>query len=555
MKSIKKSILVLSMAIIFATIFSVYAFAGMYISSNVQNGDIWLYGDTPGVPVVIDDFDTPLDVGEVCLSQQVIADYGDGFFDVELKVQGGEGIEFVNEEAIVLVIDRSGSMIGNPWTQTVNACIALVESFPEEANIYFGIVTFETTATINSQLNNNRSEVISILKGLRSPSGSTYTDLGLQAAQNILSAYEGYGSKNVIVITDGQSSNPSRTSTAAANLKNSGALVYAIGVGSYRLSELQIIASSIPGRETIFTYSNFLLLSDTLTSILRNVTVNMGSAIDFENILSGNNHYYFENNKTLYWNLEDIDVNTLTYRVKLKESAIDKGFMPISSIASLRYTDINNQSRFESFDTPSVKMDSIYAVTFIDWDGAVIETQSVIRGDAAIAPTEPDNKYGWHFVGWDTDFSCITEDLTVTALYEINVYDVLFLDWDGVILGVEEVEHGAAATVPAEPEREGWIFAGWDVDFSCVTADLTVTAVYEPTICGVSVSASVEKLSGNKNNLTITVTEQWTDGSFRPITVTFSIDNNAAATYNVSPYRVYVDTKGNTQIRECYIVF
>jgi len=67
-------------------------------------------------------------------------------------------------------------------------------------------------------------------------------------------------------------------------------------------------------------------------------------------------------------------------------------------------------------------------------------------------------------------------------------------------------------------------------------------------------AASVEKLNGNKNNLTVTVTEYFSDGSENCIKVTFSIDNNAAGTYNVGGYKVYVDTKGNTQIRDCRIV-
>ena len=68
-------------------------------------------------------------------------------------------------------------------------------------------------------------------------------------------------------------------------------------------------------------------------------------------------------------------------------------------------------------------------------------------------------------------------------------------------------------------------------------------------------SASVEKLTGNKNNLTIVVNEYYTNGHLKNVLKkTFSIDNNAAATYNVGEYKVYVDTKGNTQVRECYIV-
>ena len=70
----------------------------------------------------------------------------------------------------------------------------------------------------------------------------------------------------------------------------------------------------------------------------------------------------------------------------------------------------------------------------------------------------------------------------------------------------------------------------------------------------VTPAAFVEKLNGNKNNLTVTVTETYADGSKAFVEKTFSIDNNAAGTYAVGDYKVYVDTKGNTQIRDCRIV-
>ncbi|NLY70170.1 MAG: hypothetical protein GX076_00540 [Clostridiales bacterium] len=67
-------------------------------------------------------------------------------------------------------------------------------------------------------------------------------------------------------------------------------------------------------------------------------------------------------------------------------------------------------------------------------------------------------------------------------------------------------------------------------------------------------SAFVKKLPGNQNDLTITVTELFKDGSKNVISVTYKIKNNSAGTYEVGPYKVFVDTKGNTQIRSCYIV-
>jgi len=70
--------------------------------------------------------------------------------------------------------------------------------------------------------------------------------------------------------------------------------------------------------------------------------------------------------------------------------------------------------------------------------------------------------------------------------------------------------------------------------------------------------AYVTKLNGNKNDLTITVPELYTDGTYLMTPNTISINNNAAATYKVATindtYKVYVDTKGNIQIRECYFV-
>ena len=71
---------------------------------------------------------------------------------------------------------------------------------------------------------------------------------------------------------------------------------------------------------------------------------------------------------------------------------------------------------------------------------------------------------------------------------------------------------------------------------------------------GVTAGASVKKLNSNQNDLTITVTESFADGSVSVISVTIRISNNAAGTYEVGNYKVYVNTKGNDQIRDCYIV-
>lgn len=65
------------------------------------------------------------------------------------------------------------------------------------------------------------------------------------------------------------------------------------------------------------------------------------------------------------------------------------------------------------------------------------------------------------------------------ATAQLPTYTITFVDWDGSVLKSEQVEEGQSATAPAEPTREGYTFIGWDKEFSNVSADLTVTALYE----------------------------------------------------------------------------
>ena len=118
-----------------------------------------------------------------------------------------------------------------------------------------------------------------------------------------------------------------------------------------------------------------------------------------------------------------------------------------------------------------------YTVTFKDWNGTVLKTQQVQYGGAATAPANP-TRAGYTFTGWDKAFNKVTADLVVTAQYSINTYTVTFKDWNGTVLKTQQVEHGKAATAPANPTRTGYTFTGWDKAFTNVTANLVVTAQY-----------------------------------------------------------------------------
>ena len=67
-------------------------------------------------------------------------------------------------------------------------------------------------------------------------------------------------------------------------------------------------------------------------------------------------------------------------------------------------------------------------------------------------------------------------------------------------------------------------------------------------------SAFVTKLNGNQNMLTISVIETYECNRTVTVTEIFMIRNNAEGTYQVGDYIIFVNTKGNDQIRAIYIV-
>ena len=59
------------------------------------------------------------------------------------------------------------------------------------------------------------------------------------------------------------------------------------------------------------------------------------------------------------------------------------------------------------------------------------------------------------------------------------IFTVVFTDGTCNVISTQTVEKGKAATAPKDPVREGYTFKGWDKDFSKITSDLTVSAVWK----------------------------------------------------------------------------
>ena len=142
---------------------------------------------------------------------------------------------------------------------------------------------------------------------------------------------------------------------------------------------------------------------------------------------------------------------------------------------------LTKDSKVKNGDTVYVKWTiNKYTVTFMDGEKVLRAYTNVPHGSAVTAPEVPE-KDGKTFSKWDKDFSKVTSDLTINAVYDVDTFTVTFKDGEKV-LETQTVEYEAAATAPDTARLsppEGMHFAKWDKDFSKVTEDIEVSAVYE----------------------------------------------------------------------------
>lgn len=119
-----------------------------------------------------------------------------------------------------------------------------------------------------------------------------------------------------------------------------------------------------------------------------------------------------------------------------------------------------------------------YTVTFVDYDGTILKTDSVEHGSQATPPMEPEREH-YIFAGWDTTYSDITTNVKIRATYTPAEYNVKFLSWDGKIIKTDSVSYKENAIAPEPPLREGYEFIRWSHDYTNIDNNLEVTAVYK----------------------------------------------------------------------------
>ncbi len=169
-----------------------------------------------------------------------------------------------------------------------------------------------------------------------------------------------------------------------------------------------------------------------------------------------------------------------------------------STIIDERTVDVSASTVIPTSGAITAPEVAMYEVTFVDGlTEEIIETQSVEEGMDAVPP-EPPVHEGYNFIGWEGDYTNITENTLITARYVeegVETFTVTAEAGEGGTVSPETqtVAAGSAATITITP-NEGYEISSITVNGEKVVLadDVDVTKEYEYVIEGVDADLDVK---------------------------------------------------------------
>jgi len=151
----------------------------------------------------------------------------------------------------------------------------------------------------------------------------------------------------------------------------------------------------------------------------------------------------------------------------------------------------------------------------------------LLKGTEATAIAVPFTASGFKFLGWFDGDNLVSEDPVYTFIVgEDKLFTAVF-------------------------HKHSFVFAVGEGNVPFSLCELCDDVSY---LIDMKLNARVQQLNGNTNDLYITVTETYSCGYINVIDLgKINIRNNSEGIYDINYYKIFVDTKGNTQIRALYI--
>lgn len=204
-----------------------------------------------------------------------------GSFKIKLSLTAAPDIT-TNPTDIVLILDRSGSMQGAPLANLKNGAKAFIDIIDEATDgtqdgqigsgSRIGIVSFATTATQDTQLITDVSDLKAAVDALTSGGSTNHEDAFIKALDLFDPAST--NAKVMVMFTDGVTTAGGNPNTVATLAKSQGVIIYCIGLsgnGGIDVSALNAWASD-PDSAYVAITPDDAELEDLFEDLARNIS-------------------------------------------------------------------------------------------------------------------------------------------------------------------------------------------------------------------------------------------------------------------------------------------
>ncbi len=166
------------------------------------------------------------------------------------------------------MLDSSGSIGPDNYRKEKLFAYDLARSFENQPTSRFGFTIFSSSVRKIAPLDNNLSadELNSEILNAPYMAFQTLTQLGIDSAVSEYLASTRTVTKNLVIITDGASNNPSATLTSINNAKSQGIRTFAVGIGP-DTSNTELLALAGGDPDHLFNASTFDDLTDLLNPL------------------------------------------------------------------------------------------------------------------------------------------------------------------------------------------------------------------------------------------------------------------------------------------------
>lgn len=161
----------------------------------------------------------------------------------DFKLFAASEMDITSDMLVELVVDRSGSMDGQPLLDTKKAVSNFIKNV--EKNVKIGVVAFDDSAAAVAPISDNINTALQAVNGLNSGGGTSIYS-GLRCAQQELDGYS--GRKVIILMSDGADGSGTAIDEVLDELKRKNIYVYTIAFGGADIEYLNYIAQKCGGK-------------------------------------------------------------------------------------------------------------------------------------------------------------------------------------------------------------------------------------------------------------------------------------------------------------------